>query len=148
MVILPGVPFLLEGTDAPLLIRALSDLASWVTEQSGYIETVGEGFAKMKELLIQNMGGAAQQQYPVRYWIADNGVQGEWAMRSPWYSTGDAALNNSAGPMAEKDEQVLLDCILSGLQQHQNLEMALPLASSRSLVLVNKPVHILVVGGQ
>ena len=57
MVILPGVPFLLEGTDAPLLIRALSDLASWVTEQSGYIETVGEGFAKMKELLIQNMGG-------------------------------------------------------------------------------------------
>ena len=82
------------------------------------------------------------------YWIADNGVQVEWAMRSPWYSTGDAALNNSAGPMAEKDEQVLLDCILSGLQQHQNLEMALPLASSRSLVLVNKPVHILVVGGQ
>ena len=57
VVILPGVPFLLEGTDAPLLIRALSDLASWVTEQSGYIETVGEGFAKMKELLIQNMGG-------------------------------------------------------------------------------------------
>ena len=59
VVILPGVPFLLEGTDAPLLIRVLSDLASWVTVQSGYIETVGEGFAKMKELLIQNMGGGS-----------------------------------------------------------------------------------------
>ena len=146
VVILPGVPFLLEGTDAPMFIRALSDMASRVAEQSGYIETIGEGFAKMKELLIQNMVGATQQQYLVRYWLDDNAVQGEWAKRSPWCSTGDADLTNSAGPMAEKDEQALLDCILSGLQQHQNLEMSLPLASSRSLVRVNKPVHILVVG--
>ena len=83
VVILPGVPFLLEGTDAPVLIRALSDMASWVAEQSGYIETIGEGFAKMKVLLIQNMVGATQQQYPVRYWLADNTVQGRWAKRSP-----------------------------------------------------------------
>ena len=48
--------------------------------------------------------------------------------------------------MAEKDEQTLLDCILSGLQQHQNLEISLPHGSSRSLVRINKPVHILVVG--
>ena len=88
----------------------------------------------MKELLLQNIVGAAQQQYPARYWLADNAVQGEWAKRSPWYSKGDAALTNSVGHMAEKDEQGLLDSILSGLQQHQNLEMALPLASSRSLV--------------
>ena len=146
VVILPGVPFLLEGTDAPLLIRSLFDLASWVAEQSGYIETVGEGFAKMKELLLQNMVGVAQLQYPARYWLADNAVQGEWAKRSPWYSNGDGALTNSVGHMAERDEQCLLNSILSGLQQHQNLEMALPLASSRSLVRINKPVHILVVG--
>ena len=48
--------------------------------------------------------------------------------------------------MAEKDEQALLDCILSGLQQHQTRGMSLLLASSRSPVRVNNPVHILVVG--
>ena len=82
VVILPGVPFLLEGTDAPMFIRALSDMASRVAEQSGYIETIGEGFAKMKELLIQNMVGATQQQYLVRYWLDDNAVQQAGASNS------------------------------------------------------------------
>ena len=32
VIILPGVPFLLEGTDAPILIRAMADMATWVGE--------------------------------------------------------------------------------------------------------------------
>ena len=100
----------------------------------------------MRELLIQNGAGDQQQQYPVRYWLTDNAVQGEWAKRSPWCSTGEAPHPKSVGPMAEKDEQTLLNCILSGLQQHQNLEISLPHGSSRSLVRINKPVHILGVG--
>ena len=32
VIILPGVPFLLEGTDAPILIRAMADMSTWVGE--------------------------------------------------------------------------------------------------------------------
>ena len=57
VIILPGVPFLLEGTDVPMLVRALSFMATWVNEQTGCLETVGLALAKMKEMLISSGGG-------------------------------------------------------------------------------------------
>ena len=45
------------------------------------------------------------------------------------------------------EEQELVDSKLYGLKEHQNLMICLPSASSRTLAKINKPVHILVVGG-
>ena len=146
VIVLPGVPFLVDGTDAPMLIRALSDMATWVSEQAGYIETVGPAFSKMKELLFNNGGGTQQPQYPARYWLTDNAVPSDSAKQSPWSSSGEVGLPSKVAAMSEKEEQELLSCILSGLKENQNLDICLPGASCRTGAKVTSPVHILVVG--
>ena len=146
VIILPGVPFLLEGTDAPMLVRAMFDMATWICEQTGDLETVAPAFSKMKELLIASGGGEQQPHYPVRYWLTDNAVTAEHAKQSPWCSTGETGIPSKVAAMSEKEEQELVDSILLGLKEHQNLEICLRNACSRSLATSNKPVHILVVG--
>ena len=74
VIILPGVPFIMDGSDSPLLVRALADMASWIINQSGDIEVVGEAFAKMRELLISSGVGGHQDPYPSRHWLVDNAV--------------------------------------------------------------------------
>ena len=124
----------------------MSDMAMWICEQTGNLETVAPAFSKMKELLIASGGGEQQPQYPIRYWLTDNAVLSENAKQSPWCSTREAGLPSKVAAMSEKEEQELVDSILFGLKEHQNLVICLPSASSRALATINKPVHILVVG--
>ena len=104
VIILPGVPFLLEGTDAPMLVRAMFDMATWICEQTGDLETVAPAFSKMKELLIASGGGEQQPHYPVRYWLTDNAVTAEHAKQSPWCSTGETGIPSKVAAMSEKEE--------------------------------------------
>ena len=130
----------------PLGPDATLDLATWASEQTGYMETVGPAFSKMKELLINSSGGAQQLQYPARYWLTDNAVPADNAKQSPWSSSGEVGLPCKVAAMSEKEEQELLNCILSGLKENQNLDLCLPGASCRTGAKVTSPVHILVVG--
>ena len=111
VIILPGVPFIMDGSDSPLLVRALADMASWIINQSGDIEVVGEAFAKMRELLISSGVGGHQDPYPSCHWLADNAVPYEGAKQSAWGSRGGVPLSNGVAALSERDEQAILDCL-------------------------------------
>ena len=82
----------MDGSNSPLLVRALADMANWMINQSGDIEVVGEAFAKMREILISSGVGGHQDPYPSRHWLADNAVPYEGAKQSAWGSRGGAPL--------------------------------------------------------
>ena len=146
VIILPGVPFIMDGSDSPQLVRALADMANWISNQSGDIKVVGEAFAKMKEILISSGVGGHQDPYPAWHWLADNAVPYEGAKHSAWGSMGGAPLSNGLAALSEREEQAILDCLVKGLKDHQNLELNLAGSSNRSLPQEVKSVHVLVVG--